>query len=109
MKECKKDNQIKPSPSGRGQGEGKKAGKGWPLERRLRQAQRIRAQKIWEKTTGPKTPSGKDAAKMNAAKHGLRSESYRTVCALFREQQILLNATIAAALLELEQKEGRDA
>ena len=76
----------------------------WTPEMRERQARRIRKQKIWEKT-GPKTPSGTDAAKMNAAKHGLRSESYRTVCALFREQQSILNATIAAVFLELEQQQ----
>ncbi len=78
----------------------------WTPEMRERQAQRIRKQKIWQKTTGPKTPSGKNASKINAAKHGLRSESYRMICVLLREQQAILNATIAAALLALEQ--GKD-
>ena len=45
---------------------------GWTPERRKRQAEMIRNWKPWEHSTGPKTPEGKEACKLNAEKHGMR-------------------------------------
>jgi hypothetical protein len=44
--------------------------KGWTDERRKRQAERIRAQKPWEKSTGPRSEAGKARSSLNAYKHG---------------------------------------
>ena len=40
----------------------------WTLEQRKRQSQLIRQWKPWEKSTGPRTPEGKENSKMNAVK-----------------------------------------
>ena len=47
--------------------------KGWTLERRLKQVENCRKTKPWQNATGPKTHSGKEAAKQNALKHGFDS------------------------------------
>ena len=44
--------------------------KGWTDERRRKQAERIRQQKPWEKSTGPKSDAWKRASSQNAYKHG---------------------------------------
>ena len=49
----------------------------WTLEQRLQQAQRIRQQKPWEYSTGPKTIEGKNKSKFNAYKHGARTVEIR--------------------------------
>ena len=46
----------------------------WTEESRKAQAERIRAQKPWEHTTGPKTEEGKARCAKNATRHGMRSE-----------------------------------
>lgn len=51
----------------------KAASYGWNPERRAAQRARILARKPWLKSTGPRSASGKRAAKMNALKHGHRS------------------------------------
>ncbi|TNJ37408.1 hypothetical protein FGF68_04145 [Prosthecochloris vibrioformis] len=56
---------------------------GWTPERRARQAEMIRKWKPWEKSTGPKTESGKAAAAKNADKGGYWK--------VIREQSKLLN------------------
>ena len=81
----------KPSPPGRGLGEGKLAGnKGWTPERRAAQAARARAQKPWLHSTGPRSYAGKKRCKMNAIKHGHRSVRMRTLSKLLRAQQLFL-------------------
>ena len=45
--------------------------KGWTEERRKAQAERIRQNKPWEKSTGPKSKAGKARSSMNAFKHGM--------------------------------------
>ncbi|MCB1550982.1 MAG: hypothetical protein KDJ26_03160 [Alphaproteobacteria bacterium] len=47
---------------------------GWTQERRLRQSEAIKRWKPWEKSTGAKTKEGKEHSKMNAYKHGARSD-----------------------------------
>lgn len=50
---------------------------GWTPERRKRQAEMIRNWKPWEHSTGPKTPEGKEACKLNAEKHGMRGAKWQ--------------------------------
>ena len=52
---------------------------GWTQERRLRQSEVIRNWKPWEKSTGAKTSQGKEKSKMNAYKHGGRSDSINLI------------------------------
>lgn len=47
--------------------------KGWTEERRQKARERILKNKPWEKSTGPKTPAGKQNVALNALKHGGRS------------------------------------
>lgn len=49
----------------------------WTLDQRLQQAQRIRQQKPWEYSTGPKTPEGKAVSQKNSLKHGGRCKEIR--------------------------------
>ncbi len=52
---------------------------GWTPERKKRQAEMIKSWKPWEQSTGAKTTEGKDISKMNAYKHGLRSEGIKAI------------------------------
>ena len=72
--------------------------RGWKPERRAAQAARARAQKPWLKSTGPRTEQGRKNSRMNAYKHGMRSECCREIKALLRRQ---------AAFLENVRKYGR--
>ena len=45
----------------------------WTPERRAAQAARLRANKIWEKSTGPRTAAGRARSRRNAVRHGRRS------------------------------------
>ena len=45
---------------------------GWTLERRARQAERIREWRPWEQSSGPKTEAGKAAVARNPWKGGTR-------------------------------------
>ena len=60
---------------------------GWTVERKKRQSEMIKEWKPWEQSTGPKTDSGKDTSKMNAYKHGLRSEEFRRLINALRQQK----------------------
>jgi len=61
--------------------------KGWTEERRRKQAETIRQNKPWEKSTGPKTLKGKEICSLNALKHGARSKVMRAY-----NQALTLNA-----------------
>lgn len=63
----------------------------WTLEERQRQSAMIKNWSPWKSSTGPVTEGGKAVAKMNAKKHGLRSEEIRTLRKIMREQQAMLS------------------
>ena len=62
----------------------------WTMEERKRQSELIRKWKPWTRSTGPKTSEGKEKAKMNAHKHGLRGQDIKNMRWLFKEQLALL-------------------
>ncbi len=49
----------------------------WTPEQRAAAAERIRASKPWEKSTGPRTTAGKKRSSRNAVKHGNRTAIMR--------------------------------
>lgn len=61
--------------------------KSWTPERRAKQSELMRKMRPWEKSTGPKTPSGKEIIKNNALKHGFCSEPYRELIKLLNRQK----------------------
>lgn len=50
---------------------------GWTNERKAKQRAAIYRWCPWDKSTGPKTPAGKNAVARNAWKHGNRSQAAR--------------------------------
>lgn len=46
----------------------------------------IKNWKPWEHSTGPKTPEGKEACKLNAEKHGMRGEKWIILNKILRQQ-----------------------
>ena len=62
----------------------------WTPEDRARQADLIRTQKPWEKSTGPKTERGKRASSRNATTHGMTSaEAKALMQALYATSRFL--------------------
>ena len=62
----------------------------WTTEEKARQAEMIRRSKPWEKSTGPRTTHGKQAAAQNAHKHGLRGREMQDLRRLLRLQRDFL-------------------
>ena len=62
---------------------------GWSLERRAKQAELIRLWKPWAKSTGPKSPEGKERVAINAWTGGHRAQ--------LRELSKLVNAEVRAS------------
>jgi hypothetical protein len=58
----------------------------WPPERRQKQAERIQQWQPWQKSTGPKTTNGKARSRMNARKHGARSQEWLALQRLIKSQ-----------------------
>lgn len=59
---------------------------GWTPERRAAQAARLRAARIWLKSTGPRSAAGKARSSRNAYKTGAYSAETRLVRAALRAQ-----------------------
>ena len=65
---------------------------GWTPERRAQQAELIRQWRPWEKSTGPRTPDGKNTVARNAYKGG----TWRLMRELARSMREQLNALKSA-------------
>lgn len=72
----------------------------WTEERRQRQREVILRNKPWEKSTGPKTQSGKKRSRMNAFKHGEYGRSGKIITNALRLGQAHVDAV--NALIEAE-------
>ena len=59
----------------------------WTEEARAAQAERMRAQRLWESDNGPKTEAGKKRSSMNAMKHGMNSALVKRFKELLREHK----------------------
>lgn len=77
----------------------KGCGKGWSPERRAAQAERMKAQKAWKHSTGPKTTEGKAASAANAHKHGMRSAAVAELEAALKIQAQHIKAFMAGEKL----------
>ncbi len=84
----------------------------WTPERRAAQAERIRAQKPWEHSTGPRTKSGKKRVSKNAVRHGEARAKLRMAKKALKLQRefmhlilpVLRDEELAADLAALESK-----
>lgn len=62
---------------------------GWTLERRAKQAERIREWRPWELSSGPKTETGKAVVARNAWKGGTRQVLRELSRALSEQREVL--------------------
>lgn len=62
---------------------------GWTLERRARQAERIREWRPWEQSSGPKTEAGKAVVARNAWRGGTRQVLRELSRALGEQREVL--------------------
>jgi hypothetical protein len=74
--------------------------KGWTEERRQKQAERIRQNRPWEKSTGPRSAAGKARSRNNSRKHGLYDYQTREMRAALKLQRESLKALIKAFKLQ---------
>ena len=65
----------------------RKGGRIWTIEERQKQADRIRSQKPWLKSTGPRTVRGRLASSRNATRHGGYSAEFKMICQYLRMQK----------------------
>ena len=70
--------------------------RGWPPERRAKQAAMIRARKPWLKSTGPKTAAGKRACRYNGLKHGRTIAAYRETRAMLHQLRTMRRVLVAS-------------
>ena len=63
----------------------------WTPEERERQSRAIQKWKPWERSTGAKTKDGKNKAKMNALKHGFRSQAWKNLKRILKKQNSSLS------------------
>ena len=68
--------------------------KGWPPERRKAQAERIRQQQPWTRSTGPRTEAGKTRAALNATTHGMTGTSAQELRDALRAQRIAFSDNV---------------
>lgn len=66
----------------------------WPEKRRKKQAETCRKTKPWKRATGPKTESGKEAAKYNALRHGMCSNEGIQLRKLLTAQRLLVHSIL---------------
>lgn len=64
-----------------------KKGRIWTIEQRQKQAERIRSQKPWLQSTGPKTVAGKRISSRNATRHGCYGTEFKMICLYLRMQK----------------------
>lgn len=62
-------------------------GRVWTIEQRQKQADRIRSQKPWLKSTGPRSARGKLASSRNAMRHGCYGAEFKMICQYLRMQK----------------------
>jgi hypothetical protein len=77
--------------------------KGWPPERRARQAARARLARPWRHSTGPRTEAGKARVAMNALRHGCRSRAWQLKAQRIRRAIRLCAQTILLARVLMRQ------
>jgi hypothetical protein len=68
---------------------------GWPPERRAQQSARARAEKIWLKSTGPRSQVGKAKSALNSLKHGAYSREMVRVNRALRDQRDFMKLLVA--------------
>ncbi|HBR69130.1 MAG TPA: hypothetical protein DEA55_07130 [Rhodospirillaceae bacterium] len=66
--------------------------KTWSEERRQKARRRALESRPWEKSTGPRTPGGKENSKMNGLKNGSRSAATKDLFTALRAQRRFVRA-----------------
>lgn len=83
---------------------------GWSPARREKQSAMMRARRIWEKSTGPRTDGGKARSALNATKHGHRGAEWREFYKLLADQRRYVRWVLAMAKIKyLEALENKNA
>lgn len=76
----------------------------WTPEQRAAAAERIRANKPWEKSTGPRSRKGKKKSSQNAVKHGLKRAETLRALKLFKVHREFLR--LSQALIRIDQRDA---
>lgn|SRR3989338_4575972 len=66
-------------------------GRVWTIEERQKQAERIRSQKPWLKSTGPRTTRGKIASSRNAMRHGCYGTEFKMLSLYLKMQKYYID------------------
>ena len=62
-------------------------GRVWTIEQRQKQGERIRSQKPWLKSTGPRTARGRFASSRNATRHGCYGAEFKMISVYLKMQK----------------------